>query len=379
MNDRSQSRLKHRGQSGFTLLEALVAMAVGIVVVGAGVLLFQQASSGSRSTMSNTEMEQNGRAALNFVMQDISMANTDYQLAGIRVPQTGTTMAVFGCAGCTTTTFPNNMATPVVPYDKNSLSGTSDTITVIYVDNTWPPTAQNIVTKTLPNPPCPCATISTTGDQITITTAKFPDANGVLRDYQDTLYGSKPGDVMVIWNSYGHVLATVTGVASGGVLTLANSDALHLNQTAAGAFNVAALKGTTTYYPDGTAVSRVKVVTYFVQNTPGPDGISGTADDIPVLMRQVNGDPAGAQMVTDYVQNLQLTYDLYDPVANKWQFTASGFGGPAPTVADPTQIRKINIAVQIRSQSRNSSGNYDTTWVSSSVGPRNLSFKDLYN
>lgn len=89
MNVRSQNRRKHSGQCGFSLMEVLVAMVVGLIVVGAGFMIFQQASSTSRTTMSKTEMEQNGRASLNFIMQDISMANNDYQLLGVGVPQTG--------------------------------------------------------------------------------------------------------------------------------------------------------------------------------------------------------------------------------------------------------------------------------------------------
>ena len=118
-------------------------------------------------------------------------------------------------------------------------------------------------------------------------------------------------------------------------------------------------------------------MTYFVTNTAGPDGRIGTADDIPVLMRQVNGDARPGKVV-DYVQNLQLTYDLYNAVTGVWQFAATGIGGAAPTVTDPTQIRKINVALQMRSQSKNSSGTYDTVWVSSSVSPRDLSFTDRY-
>lgn len=368
-----QGRLRKKHQQGFSLLEALVAMAVGLVVIGAGFMLFQQATNASKTTLSKTEMEQNGRAALNFMMQDVSVAATDYQ-QGVGVPQTGSTMAVFGCSGCSTSTFLHNLATPIMPYDKNSMSSSSDTITVIYVDNTWPPTAQTVVTNNTTTPPS--ATISSAGDQMTITTANFADANGVMRNYQDTLYGSKVGDVMLIWNPNGYALASVTAVGSGGVLTL-GADALHLNQTTATAANVASLKGGATLYPASTAASRVKIVTYFVTNTAGPDGVMNTADDIPVLMRQVNGD-ATATEVADYVQNLQLTYDLYDPVSGVWQFAATGIGGAAPTVSDPTQIRKINMALQMRSQNKNSSGVYDYIWVSTAVSPRDLSFSDRY-
>jgi hypothetical protein len=229
------------------------------------------------------------------------------------------------------------------------MNGTSDTITVVYVDNTWPPTAQDIVTTNAPKPPCPCATISATGDQITVSAGSFPDSNSVPRTYQDGQYGSKVGDVMMIWNSTGHVLATVTNVAGGGALSFADGDPLNFNQSTALTANVASLKGAAGFYQPGTAASRVKIVTYFVQNTPGPDGVLGTADDIPVLMRQVNGDATPTEVV-DYVQNLQLTYDIYDPSNHVWQFASTGIGGAAPTVNNPTQIQKINIALQISIQ-----------------------------
>ncbi len=50
----------------------------------------------------------------------------------------------------------------------------------------------------------------------------------------------------MIWNPNGYVLATVTDVAGGGVLTLADGDPLNLNQTTAAAANVASLKGAAT-------------------------------------------------------------------------------------------------------------------------------------
>ena len=147
------------------------------------------------------------------------------------------------------------------------------------------------------------------------------------------------------------MLATVTNVAGGGVLSLADGDALNLNQSTALTANVASLKGAAAFYPEQTATSRVKIVTYFVQNTPGPDGVLGTPDDIPVLMRQVNGDVTPTEVV-DYVQNLQLTYDIYDASSHTWQFASTGIGGAAPTVSNPTQIQKINIALQMRLNTR---------------------------
>ena len=79
-----------------------MARPAGLLVIGAGFMLFQQASPRVGQRMSNTEMEQNGRAALNFMLQDLGMAATDYQQAGVRVPQTGSTMAILGCSGCST-------------------------------------------------------------------------------------------------------------------------------------------------------------------------------------------------------------------------------------------------------------------------------------
>ena len=80
------------------------------------------------------------------------MASTDYQQAESR-GAVGTLKAVLGCSGCAIPTYPNNLATPIVPYDKNFYNNTSDTITVIYVDNTWPPTGQTVATNTTTTPP----------------------------------------------------------------------------------------------------------------------------------------------------------------------------------------------------------------------------------
>ena len=71
----------HHGSSGFTLLELLVSMAVGIIVLGAMVstFLIQRKSYATQEQV--TQLNQNARAAMDLMSREIRMAG--YRVEGI--------------------------------------------------------------------------------------------------------------------------------------------------------------------------------------------------------------------------------------------------------------------------------------------------------
>jgi hypothetical protein len=182
--------------------------------------------------------------------------------------------------------------------------------------------------------------------------------------------------VMMIFNTHGYSVATVTGVGAGGVLSMAAGDPLNLNQPTATAGNVSALKNAPNPPPNGpqtyptTSAVRINIVTYFVQTSPGPDGVLGTADDYPVLMRQVNAQ--NAIPLVDYASAMQITYDIYNSLNSSYQASLDG-----AQIGNASEIRKINITLTLRSPAA-SQGN-ETYTISTAVSPRDLSFKDRYN
>ncbi|MGH9568646.1 MAG: hypothetical protein ACRD4F_03355, partial [Candidatus Angelobacter sp.] len=241
----------------------------------------------------------------------------------------------------------------------------TDAITIAYLDNTWP--VNNL----------PLTTLARNGSSITVDTGKFdtagnPDPAG--RAYDDPVYGTKVGDVLMITNQWGTAVGTVTGIGAAGSILLAARDPLNLNQPGAANGNISALKTPTTNVYPVTSAARINVVTYFI-NTAGPDGVDGTPDDIPVLMRQLNAQPAIP--IAENVQNLQLTYDTYDSsaIAPATPYTAGELGN---AVTNPSQIRKINVQLTLQSQFSTPGGRPQTLTVSTAVAPRDLSFTNRY-
>src|SRR5579863_2845834 len=83
---------------GFSMVELMVAMAVGIVVVGAGTELFQSASRSTMLVTEQAEMQQNVRTALNLVARDVSMAGSGLPPGGVALPYVaGSTPSFFAC------------------------------------------------------------------------------------------------------------------------------------------------------------------------------------------------------------------------------------------------------------------------------------------
>jgi hypothetical protein len=149
----------------------------------------------------------------------------------------------------------------------------------------------------------------------------------------------------------------------GNRIQFADNDPLRFNQSGAEFGNIKGLANPSSggVYPP-TRAFRVSVVTYYVDNTDV---------DNPVLMRQVNAhEPVP---VAESIENLQLTYDIFDDntsVATSGLVDASGL---------PNQVRKINISVLVRSPAEGLFGrDFERANLATSVSTRNLVFRDRY-
>lgn len=355
---------------GFTLVEVLVATFLTTVIVAAVVTLFKGASDASQTGTLRADVQQAARGALAIMNRDLSQASIGIPQSGIPLPSgAGSTgLAMFACdptqcyLAAGNNTYPNNTLSPVTPGENKGPGGT-DVITIAYLDPTWPVNNQNLTT------------MAADGSTITVNTGTFdasgnPAAAPAGKDYADPVVGTKVGDVLLVQNQIGPAVATVTKVNAGGVIELKSADPLNLNQTAAAAGNLASIFSLGL----NTSAARINVVTYFIQMQPGPDGVLNTADDVPVLMRQVGAKKAIP--VAEYVQNMQLLYDIFDAGAGPaGTYTASLLGSG---VANASQIRKVTVSLTLRSEFRTPRGSYHTLTVSSAVSPRDLSFSDRY-
>lgn len=354
-----QTRKRHKG---FSLLEMMIAMFVGLLVLGSTVQLFKTGMTSSMLVVQRTEMQQNMRAAVEFMTKDISLAGSGLPDAGIQLPLNGTPSR-YGCDQTTCHvpggTYPNNnYMTGVLPGFNGGVEGgatipaaptaRSDSITVVYADYSFPlnqywldfPTLTStgtVLNVNVPNPapnPAPPAITAAGGIQV--------------------------GDVIWLSNSLGNAVGEVTALTNNS-MTFADADALNLNQSAATVTNnIRALN-------NGSHLTgyRLFVVTYYLT-------VPGNGQQ-PRLMRQVNGRTPVP--VADDIINLQFAYDLFNSTTNALDANQPN---PLSYPADALGlIQKVNLSVM--GQSLVSDGkNAQNMRLATSVSARNMAFFDRY-
>ncbi len=88
-------------------------------------------------------------------------------------------------------------------------------------------------------------------------------------------------------------------------------------------------------------------------------------------MRQVSAHPPVP--VAENVVDLQMTYDIFDDI------TEAGAADLPDAGSSLNQIRKINISLAIRSSAESlSDRDSQRIHLTTSVGPRNLTYRDRY-
>jgi type II secretory pathway pseudopilin PulG len=350
-----------RSQSGFTILELLIATAITIVIIGGAVLTFTSSVQSSTRSLKYSEIQTEARAALSQITRDLSQAGTGVPLNGIPVPSfvAGGLDPNFACDfnQCYTgqdIPFTQGLLYKVTPGNVigPTISEPSDAIKVVYVDPTLNWSAFQ------------AATIAPNGGSLTMPVTTLP-APG------DPAVGITPGDVMLLQNANGSAVGVVTSV--GGFTITFGGDPLNINQVNAPSGNIRALatpgSNPVTYPP--TQVSRLTMITYFIQPFVGPNGPDAR------IMRQVGAHTPVP--IAEHIEDLKFTYDIVDPITNALTANSVDATIGAPPVSQPNQIRKVNISVTARAVRGEANGDYMRINLTTSIGPRNLSFRDRYN
>jgi prepilin-type N-terminal cleavage/methylation domain-containing protein len=363
---------------GFTLVELLVAVALGLIVLAATTQLFKNGMDATLLVTQTAEMYQNARSTLNLVAKDVSMAGSGLPSGGLALPYgAGATASFFAVdptrAWLANNNYPNgvvggapisNFMYGIIPGPGNGLQSGgpatiaatgagSDAITVIYVDYAFP---LNQYTATFPaaNP---------NGDVINFTPPAAPPP-GFPAIQSST--GIQLGDLILLNSAKGYAVGEVTGIAPAGAgtnITFANGDSLNINQSGAAKGNIKYI------YTAGANLiaTRLWAITYFIQIPAAATG------QPPRLMRQVNGQ--APVPVADNVIGLTITYDMCDGTNGP---NCSNVPNALTAPFSPSQIHKVNI--QFMGQTLQSYGNMSrSTALATSVSTRSLSFKDRYN
>jgi prepilin-type N-terminal cleavage/methylation domain-containing protein len=376
MSDRSIKR-----QSGFSLLEMVIAMALGTVVLGAAVQLYSQGVAATWTVSQRAEMQQDFRAASDMLTRDLSLAGAGLgNNVQIGLPTTSTT-PVYGCdqslkcyINGSAAAYPKQGTAPylygLIPGWKygptlNAAQGATDVVTVVYTDAAFY---------------LNCYAVSVTSSTVAKFTLNSPlPPNCVLpsgvtapQNVNDAVAGLTPGDLVWFTLTPGAgctgctpsvVVAEVTGCTSTSPTTynvsFAIADVLKMNQTTATSrslANVVADVGTAT---------RILVITYYIDNSFAP----------PRLMRQVSGH--APMPVAENVVYLKFSYDLYN--SNTGLVEPNQFDGGVSLGLTPNQITKINILhMSMNSTLKGAKGGYQGMDLQTSVSARDLTYSNSY-
>jgi len=375
MSNRSKKR-----EWGFSLVEMVVATALGTTVLGAAVSIYIQGVNATWTVTQRAEMQQDFRAASNILKNDLSLAGAGLgQGAAIPLP-TSATVPRYGCDQTPTcyinsasgVNYPLNGGTPFIygllpGYGQGPTVNTmsTDTVTVIYTDPTF---ALNCYTATLAS--ATTVTFALPGTltctlPIGITTPQAISGGGL---------GLTAGDL--IWFTFGstQVVAEVTAVSGSTVTFGSDVSVLKMNQSTTTP-NSLAYTFTKSGSVTGTG-QRILVITYYLDTSVSPSR----------MMRQVSGH--SPMPVAENIVYLNFTYDLFNSSTD-----APALGCPSPGTAVactagsssgllPNQITKINIShMDIDSTVRSGmfgQNGYQRMDLQTSVSARNLTYVNNY-
>jgi prepilin-type N-terminal cleavage/methylation domain-containing protein len=371
---------------GFSLLEMVVATAIGTVVVAAATQLYVQGVSATWVVSQRAEMQQDFRAASNMLTHDLSLAGAGLgNGANIQLP-TSSTIPVYGCdqsSTCyingTSVKYPQQGGTPylyglLTGYNAGpTISGqNTDIVTVAYTD---PAFYLDCYTATI------ASTTTVTFAQNSSSTNCTAPSSTQIQNINDAAVGLTTGDLVLFYFTVGSstipVVAEVYGATpSTTTVTFSSGDPLKMNQGSG------VSKSLANQYSSSTPITgygyRLEVITYYLDTTVSP----------PRLMRQISGhSPVPVAENTVY---LKFTYDLYNSSTNTFATQCQNPGASTDVCYSgsslglfPNQVTKINIANMAMASSVKSSlyglakGDQSID-LQTSVSARNLTYVNNY-
>jgi prepilin-type N-terminal cleavage/methylation domain-containing protein len=366
-------------QSGFTLVELIVAMGVTAVVLTAAVLSFRDSTKANSTITQKSDMSDNIRSGLNLIVQDLIQTGTGIPTGGISIPNTanssgcntgkpvnrppaslsltfqGPNSTNPGCNVILPPIEPGNNLGPTITSPDGTSGPASDVITVMYIDNTLAMDA-----KPINGPACPNGVIDPKGALITFdsssTCGVTIGAAGIPVNV---------GDLIMIYNANGNCLQMVSAV-SGQTLTFNAGDPFNLNGRTATETGgtIKQLQNADGSYPL-TSATRVWMITYYLA-VPAGDTTH------PQLMREVNFNTP--QAVAEVLENLQFAYNFADGTS-----PAPVNQAAVPAADTENQIRSVNVYIGARSTSTTAgSGKYARTNLATQVALRSMAYFNTY-
>jgi prepilin-type N-terminal cleavage/methylation domain-containing protein len=370
-----------RTQDGFTLVELMMATAITLIVLAVATGTFKNALELNDTATLVADSNQNLRAGTNVLVRDLMQAGRGIPIDGIPIPSGSGATAVIRPAPLSdppvALTFDNtahrtlNAITTGYQLGPVINGRRTDMVTMLALDPTsyvdYPAGAFKQMTLNSPATPLPG-----TGLTAPVPTLAADGASLTVGQFSawisDPVSGIKPGDILLFNNALGPAIQTVTSVTATTV-SFAAGDPFNLNQRSAESGTIMqTLNGAV--FPQ-TDVVRIQMLTYYLDNV--------TAPEAPRLVRQINFvDSLAPQALAGIVDNLSMTYDLVEGTAN----TSAVPSLPTTigtTLFSANQIRKVNLRVAVRSETKLSGrDDYLRNTTTTVVSLRNLAYRDRY-
>jgi prepilin-type N-terminal cleavage/methylation domain-containing protein len=356
-------------QAGFTLMELLVATAIGLVVIGTAMTTFKDALGMTNVATNLADASQNLRGGTNLIVRDLAEAGRGIPTGGIPVPNgVGVGPLNRPSPPGLAYTFDNVNATTLTAIVTGGSKGqvvdgrATDMVTLLTIDPILD-TALNGALQVQPfNTAGAVPKLAQDGSSLSVTPNEQTWIAGNPADARPAI---AKGDLLMFVDVSGNAaIQTVTRVDPTTVYFDSNADdPFSFNQRNATAGSITQILGQT------LNVQRVIMYTYYVD--PGV-----LPNRVPRLMRQYNsGTP---QALAGVVEDLELSYDLVDgsvnPTAKRdLPITLNG------ATYSPNQIRKANVHIGVRSETMSTkTQDYLRSHISTVVSLRNLAFVDRY-
>ena len=371
-------------EDGFTITEMLVSTTVVLLVLAGALTTFKNALAINDSAAQLADANQNLRAGTNQLVRDLLMAGRMIGSEGIAMPtgpgitfaRPGPTNLNFDMIADTDATLQLPSITTGYQLGPTINNSNTDIITIMTVDEfmplvTTPPVGAATATE---------GTISADGTNVTLAANSL----WLLGDTVNDTPKIKVGDLVLYVGTNGNAIQTVTSITATQIFFAAGdavNDFFHFNQPTATTPPCAvppcgtgrplgAMKGLPAASAWAAKVTLFKalMITYYVDNTTTP----GT----PRLTRVLNH--FAPQALAGVVEDIDLTYDLYDGVTNPTNRPTLPYTVGLVTYTS-SMIRKVNVHVGVRSETMSKPmQDYVRNHITTSVNVRSLAAVDKY-
>jgi hypothetical protein len=361
-------------ESGFTLVELMVASLVTMLLMGVAFSTFRDGLALNEAVVNIAESTQNLRSGTNLLTRDLMQAGRNIPIGGISIPS-GPSAEPLHRPGppSTSYTFPNQGVdnTAITAITTGAGLGPlvagrqTDMVTILMDDPFLPP--HKIFPSNAPTTEVRLAADGTTLDF-------GPHVQWIAGDQDEKISPLKPGDVIFFSAPNGTTLQTVTKII-GSTVFFEPNDPFNFNQPNATVGSItqilpAPCDTTPPVQPcqTGMTIRRVMMYTYYVHaETPG----------IPRLMRMTNHFTP--QALAGVIEDLELSYDLVDGTTNPVNIESLPYTANSVTYK-PNQIRKVNVHVGVRSETKTArTKDYLRNHLSTVISLRNLAYVTRYD